>query len=214
MNLLLRMCLPAVLLAAALRLAAQEVAATPELDAEMTGAPIFSRSVSYAGEYEFEGERIPQFVLGDVYVFPRLVFRNARQARKYYKVANNIKKVYPLAVEIQHEIARHVAHMETLPDKRARDEYLKAMEKELKREYTPRLKKLTFAQGKLLIKLIDRQCNRTSYELIRMYMGGFKATFYNAFASLFGASLKKQYDPEVDDRLTERCILLIESGQM
>ena len=75
-------------------------------------------------------------------------------------------------------------------------------------------KKLTFAQGKLLIKLIDRQCDMTGYELIKKYMGGFKAGFYNAFASLFGASLKKQYDPEVDDRLTERAILLIESGQM
>jgi mRNA degradation ribonuclease J1/J2 len=86
--------------------------------------------------------------------------------------------------------------------------------KELKKQYTPRLKKLTFSQGKLLIKLIDRQCNQTSYELIKTYMGGFKAGFYNAFASLFGASLKKEYDPELDDRLTERCILLIESGQM
>ena len=54
----------------------------------------------------------------------------------------------------------------------------------------------------------------TSYQLIKTYMGGFKAGFYNAFASLFGASLKKRYDPENDDRLTERAILLIESGQM
>ena len=91
---------------------------------------------------------------------------------------------------------------------------MKQAEKELKKQYTPRLKKLTFSQGKLLIKLIDRQCNHTSYELIKMYMGSFKAGFYNTFASLFGASLKKEYDAECDDRLTERCILLIESGQM
>ena len=86
--------------------------------------------------------------------------------------------------------------------------------RQLKKEYTPRLKKLTFSQGKLLIKLIDRQCDQTSFQLIKTYMGGFKAGFYNLFANLFGASLKKQYDPEVDDRLTERCILLIESGQI
>jgi len=92
--------------------------------------------------------------------------------------------------------------------------YLKQMEKALMKEYKPRLKKLTFSQGKLLIKLIDRQCNQTSYELIKTYMGGFKAGFWNAFATIFGASLKKEYDPDVDDRLTERCILLIESGQM
>jgi hypothetical protein len=104
--------------------------------------------------------------------------------------------------------------MDSLPDKKAKDEFLNKAEKELKKQYTPRLKKLTFAQGKLLIKLIDRQCNFTSYELIKTYMGGFKAGFYHTFASLFGASLKKEYDPEIDDRLTERCILLIESGQM
>ena len=104
--------------------------------------------------------------------------------------------------------------MDSLPTKQEKDAFLKQMEREMKKKWTPRLKKLTFSQGKLLIKLIDRQTNRTSYELIKTYMGGFKAGFYNAFASLFGASLKKEYDAEVDDRLTERCILLIESGQM
>ena len=101
-----------------------------------------------------------------------------------------------------------------LPTKKEKDAYLKQQEKELKAIYYPQLKKLTFAQGKLLIKLIDRQCDMTGYDLIKKYMGSFKAGFYNAFASLFGASLKKEYDPEVDDRLTERAILLIESGQM
>ena len=187
---------------------------TQEQAREMTGDPIFSHHVGYAGVVEYEGEKIPWFVLSDVYIFKELVFKSPRQAKKYYKIANNIKKVYPIAVEIQHEIERQVAHMDSLPSKRARDLYLKEMEKELKKKYTPRLKKLTFSQGKLLIKLIDRQCNQTSYELIKTYMGGFKATFYNTFASLFGASLKKEYDPDVDDRLTERCILLIESGQM
>ena len=91
---------------------------------------------------------------------------------------------------------------------------MKQQEKDLKAQYYPQLKKLTFSQGKLLIKLIDRQCDMTGYDLIKKYMGSFKAGFYNAFASLFGASLKKEYDPDVDDRLTERAILLIESGQM
>jgi len=194
--------------------ASAQLEATQEEAQQMTGKPIFSHGVGYAGEVEYKGEMIPWFVLNDVYIFDKLVFKSPRQRKKFYKIANNIKKVYPIAVEIQHEIDRQIAHMDSLPDKKARDQYLKAMEKELKKQYTPRLKKLTFSQGKLLIKLIDRQCNQTSYELIKTYMGGFKATFYNVFASLFGASLKKEYDPDVDDRLTERCILLIESGQM
>lgn len=181
---------------------------------DATGAPIFRHSVRYAGEVEFQGEMIPWFVLSDVYCFNTLTFKSSRKAKKYYKMVNNIKKVYPIAVDIKKTIDKTIAHMDSLPDKRSKDEFMKKAEKELKKLYTPRLKKLTFSQGKLLIKLIDRQCDQTSFELIRTYMGGFKAVFYNAFASLFGASLKKEYDPDVDDRLTERCILLIESGQM
>ena len=181
---------------------------------EVTGAPVARHKIGYAGLVEFEGEMIPWFVLDDVYCFNRLEVRSRRKMKKYYSMVNNIKKVYPIAVEIKKTIDRTVAKLDSLPDKKARDEYMKQAEKDLKKEYTPRLKKLTFSQGKLLIKLVDRQCNHTSYELIKMYMGGFKAGFYNMFASLFGASLKKEYDPEVDDRLTERCILLIESGQM
>ena len=88
------------------------------------------------------------------------------------------------------------------------------VEKGLKEQYTPRMKKLSFAQGKLLIKLIDRQSHQSSYELVKAFMGPFKAGFYQTFAALFGASLKKQYDPEGEDKLTERVILLVESGQL
>ena len=76
------------------------------------------------------------------------------------------------------------------------------------------MKKLTFAQGKLLIKLVDRQSHQTSFELVRAFMGPFKAGFYQTFAALFGASLKKEYDPLGDDKLTERVVLLVENGQI
>ena len=88
------------------------------------------------------------------------------------------------------------------------------MEKGLKEQYTPRMKKLSFSQGKLLIKLVDRQTHSTSYELVKAFMGPFKAGFYQAFAALFGASLKKEYDPEGEDKLTERVVLLVENGQI
>ena len=76
------------------------------------------------------------------------------------------------------------------------------------------MKKLTFAQGKLLIKLVDRQTNSTGYELVKAFMGPFKAGFYQAFAALFGASLKKQYDPTGEDALTEQIIRQVENGQL
>lgn len=188
--------------------------ASHQTDIDMTGQPIFSHGCYFTGMVEDGGEMIPSFAYNDFYVFKTLKFKNAHQAKKYYKMANNIKKVYPIACEIKRTLDKTIAHLDSLPTKKEKDAYMRQAEKELKKTYTPRLKKLTFSQGKLLIKLIDRQCDQTSYELIKTYMGGFKAGFYNAFASLFGASLKKEYDAECDDRLTERCILLIESGQM
>lgn len=186
---------------------------TGTLDFDPT-RPIFSHRVGYAGEVMHHGESMPMFIMGDIYIFGPLKFKSARQQKKYYKIAYNIKKVYPIALDIQRTINTIVAHTDSLSSKKEKDEYIKEMEKVLQKKYKPQLKKLTFSQGKLLIKLIDRQCDATSYQLIKTYMGGFKATMWNTFASLFGASLKKEYDPEVDDRLTERCILLIESGQM
>ena len=73
------------------------------------------------------------------------------------------------------------------------------------------MKKLTFAQGKLLIKLVDRQ---SSFEIVKAFFGPFKAGFYQTFASIFGASLKKDYDPEADDRLTERVVRMVEAGTL
>lgn len=185
-----------------------------ENDKIMTGDPIFSHTVYYTGMIEFEGEMIPSFMFSDFYVFKKLKFKSVREAKKYYKIANNIKKVYPIACEIKRTVDKTIAHMDSLPTKKEKDLYMKQAEKDLMATYKPRLKKLTFSQGKLLIKLVDRQCNQTGYELIKTYMGSFKAGFYNAFATLFGASLKKEYDAECDDRLTERAILLIESGQL
>ena len=126
----------------------------------------------------------------------------------------NVKKVYPIAREINRTILETYEYLQTLPNKKARQRHIKKVEKGLKEQYTPRMKKLTFAQGKLLIKLVDRQSNQTSFELVKAFMGPFKAGFYQTFAALFGASLKKEYDPAGEDKLTERVVLLVENGQI
>ena len=106
------------------------------------------------------------------------------------------------------------AYLQTIPTKRERDEHMKAVEKGLKEEYTPRIKKLSYSQGKLLIKLIDRETHSTGYELIQAFLGPVRAGFYQAFAWVFGASLKKRYDPQGSDRLVERIVLQVEAGQL
>ena len=88
------------------------------------------------------------------------------------------------------------------------------MEKELFAQYKPELKKMTLAQGKLLIKLIDRECNQSSYNLVKAFLGSFRAGFWNLFAGMFGASLKTEYDPQGKDALTERIVILVERGEL
>ena len=162
----------------------------------------------------YNGDTIPCVTLRNTYIFPELKFKNKKEQLEYYRLVRNVKKTLPIARIINRTILETYEYMETLPNKKAKEKHLKRVEKGLKEQYTPMMKKLTFAQGKLLIKLVDRECNQSSYELVKAFMGPFKAGFYQTFAALFGASLKKQYDPTGDDALTERVILLVESGQL
>jgi hypothetical protein len=125
-----------------------------------------------------------------------------------------VKKVYPIAKEVNRIVLETYEYLQTLPNEKARQKHIKMVEMGVKEQYTPVMKKLTFSQGKLLIKLIDRQNNQTSYELVKAFMGPFKAGFYQTFAAMFGASLKKQYDPTGKDAMVERVITLVENGQL
>ena len=162
----------------------------------------------------YEGDTIPYVSLSAVYIYQPIQFKNKRQERRYNKLVRDVKKVLPIANEVQRAIIETYEYLMTLPDEKARQRHLKAVEKSIKEQYTPRMKKLTFAQGKLLIKLVDRQTNSTGYELVKAFLGPFRAGFYQAFAALFGASLKKEYDPEGEDAMTERVVRMVENGQL
>ena len=161
------------------------------------------------------GQDSVQYVeVNRVYVYPQHQFKDPKQRMAYNRLVYNVKKVLPIAKEVRQIILETGAYLETLPNKKAKDEHMKLVEKEIKRTYTPRMKKLTYAQGKLCIKLVYRECNSSSYQLIQAFLGPIRAGFYQAFASLFGASLTKKYDPEGVDRLTERVVLQVEAGQL
>lgn len=162
-----------------------------------------------------EGHDSIQYVeLNKIYVYPKPVFKNERQRRQYNRLVANVKKVLPIAKEVNTIIIETYEYLQTLPNKKARDEHMKYVEQSIRKEYTPRMKKLTYQQGKLLIKLVYRECNSSSYSLIQAFMGPIRAGFWQAFAWLYGASLTKKYDPEGVDRLTERIVLQVEAGQL
>ena len=146
--------------------------------------------------------------------YPQPEFKNAKQRAAYNRLVYNIKKVLPIAKEANKIIIETYEYLETLPNKKAKDAHMKLVEKDIIKEYKPRMKKLTYAQGKLLIKLIYRECNSSTYNLIKAFLGPVRSGFYQAFAWTFGASLTKKYDPEGVDKLTERVILQVEAGQL
>lgn len=161
------------------------------------------------------GDSIQYMEMNNVYVFPKKTFTSAKAKKKYDRMVYNVKRVLPLAKEARAVMIETYEYIQTLPSKKERDAHLKYVEKSVKKEYTPRIKKLTFSQGKILIKLIYRECNSTSYDIIKAFLGPLRATFWQAFASMFGASLKKDFDPNnEEDRETERIVLLVEAGQL
>ncbi len=162
----------------------------------------------------YKGDTIPCITLRNIYVYPERKFKNQRQRKNYYKLIRDVKKTLPLAKEIRRAIIETYEYMEKLPDEKARQQHIKLVEKGLKKQYTPKMKKLTFSQGKLLIKLVNRECNLSSYQLVKAFMGPLKAGVYQTFAALFGASLKKEYHPDDEDRMIEQIIILVENGQL
>jgi hypothetical protein len=157
-------------------------------------------------------DTIPIIVLNEHIVYPK--YTKKRDQKKYDKLVRDIKRVYPFAKAVGREVERVNPLLEKLPQKE-RKKYMREYEKALFKQYEPELKKLTLSQGKLLIKLIDRECERSSFDLIREYRGGFTAFFWQGFARILGANLKEDFnDTKSEDAMINRIIILIENGQL
>ena len=163
-----------------------------------------------------DGDTIPSYEMMEVTVYGLRTYPSARKQKKYDKLTRNVIKMYPIAREVKGILVETYMYLQTLPDDKAREEHLEIVEKGVWDQYYPVMRKCTLSQGKLLIKLIDRECNQTSYDLIKAFIGGFKAKFYQTFAALFGASLKKEYDPENNDEdaMIEEIIWMIDNDML
>lgn len=163
-----------------------------------------------------EGQGVPVMVLKPVYCFPEKKFSSKREQIKYEKeyarMVYNIKKVYPYAVQaaiILKEIDQEYAQLKTKKEKKA---YIDKMEKDAFRDFEKPLRSFTYSQGRLLIKLVDRQTSRTAYSILKEFKGGFTAFFWQSVAVVFNSSLKYEFNAEGDDRLLNELILLYEAG--
>lgn len=162
-----------------------------------------------------DGDTVPYYHLQEVSVTGLIAYLTPAEIRKNQKLIRNVKRVLPYAKmgkERLDQIERKAASM----GERERKDYIKRMEKDLLAEFSDELKELTISQGKVLLKMVDRETGRTSYMLVDELRGRLRAGFYQTFAKLFGYNMKKRYDPlhDKDDNLLERVILSVEAGRV
>lgn len=142
-----------------------------------------------------------------------VAFRSIGDIKRQKRLIRNVKAVYPYAVDARNLFQQLSAQLDTVTSKKERDRITRDLEKQIVERYTPILEKMTYSQGKILIKLIDRETERTSYEILEEFRGKFAAKFWNTIARIFRANLKQEYDPtQGEDKLIEQIIILYEAG--
>lgn len=152
--------------------------------------------------------------MADVYVYPPMVFKNKQQERFYWKTVRDVKKTLPFAKELALEMQVADQQLALLADDKARRKWWRQYEKYLFRKYEDDLRHMTASQGQMLMKLMDRESDRTSYDIIKHYRGKASANFWQFVAKLFKNDLKEEYDASDKDRIVERVINLVEAGQL
>lgn len=173
-----------------------------------------SKNVTVPAYVNAYGDTIPYIALRPYYIYGPLRFRSQKQEKLYWKTVRDVRKCLPLAKLVAATLIETTEYLQTLPDDKAREAHLRQMEKDLVREYEPVLRKMTYSQGKVLLRLIARECDSTPYDILRGYIGTFSANFWQGVARLFTANLKTDYQPEGRDAMIEQVAVLIEQGEL
>lgn len=160
------------------------------------------------------GDTIIKKRLKEIWVYPGMNSMSQRQQRRFWRYVYKIKKVYPYARRANELLKEYEPEYSKLVSRREQRKMMKEIERQLLDEYKDDLKKFTLSEGRLLIKLIDRETGRTSYSLIKDFRGSFSAFFWQTIARLFKNDLKSEYNPEGEDRIIEEVIRMIENGQL
>ncbi len=152
--------------------------------------------------------------LHEVWVYPQMRFKNKKQEKFYWRTVRDVKKCLPYAKMIAADMEYADAELAKLPDDKARKKWWKTFERQLFKKYEKDFRGMYASQGMMLMKLMDRETDKTSYELIKQYKGKTAANFWQFVAKLFRNDLKEEYDASDKDKITERIINLVEAGQL
>lgn len=178
-----------------------------------------ARKRALEGYYFFpgeDGEEQLMLVLSDVTVFPPMKFKNKKEEQFYWKTVRDVRKTLPYAKLICETLIETYEYIETFPTQKEREEHLKKMEGAVFEQYKPVLKKFTKSQAQMLVKLINRETNQSSYNILKAFLGSFRAGFWQTFGRFFGVNLKVDYKPDKDrkDAIIERVAVGVELGQL
>lgn len=160
------------------------------------------------------GDTLLHVPLRAITILPPYKFKSKRHRRRYTRLVRYVKKVYPYSQIVSKQLNEINRDLEKYKTKREKELYIKLKEKQLKKQFEGKLRKLTYTQGRILIKLIDRETGYTTYELVKQLKGSLNAFFWQSIARLFGSNLKMEYDAKGDDRMIEDIVVRIENGQL
>jgi len=161
-----------------------------------------------------DGDTMYLAYLHELWVYPPMKFKNRKQEKFYWRTVRDVKKCLPYAKMITKDMEYADTELAKLPDDKARRKWWRNFEKQLFKKYEKDFRGMYASQGRMLMKLMDRETERTSYDLIKQYKGKAAANFWQFVAKLFKNDLKEEYDASDKDRITERVINLVEAGQL
>lgn len=162
------------------------------------------------------GDRVTMTYIRDVYVYPPLKFANKKQEEFYWRTVRDVRKTLPYAKLAYSTLVETYEYIQTIPDKKQREAHLKTLEKSIFEQYKPVVKKMTKSQGKMMLKLINRETDQSSYNIVKAFLGSFRAGFWQTFGRFFGLNMKVDFNPEKnhEDAIIERVANLIEQGAL
>ncbi|MBP3536587.1 MAG: DUF4294 domain-containing protein [Muribaculaceae bacterium] len=170
----------------------------------------------YSWRIDEEGDTVLVVFLRDITVYPPMKFKNKKQEEHYWRTVRDVKLTLPYAKLIAETLVETYEYIETFPTQKEREDYLKSMESALFKQYKPILKRFSRRQAKVLVKLIQRETHQSSYDIVKAFLGSFRASFWQGFGKLFGVSLKSSYRPDKDknDAELDRIARCVEQGTL
>lgn len=196
--------------------AAAEAAAVAAMReaAENTPSVVRDPYRSFEWRVDEEGDTVAVINLREITVYPPMKFKNRKEEEFFWRTVRDVKLTLPYAKLIAETLVETYEYIETFPTQKEREDYLKSMEKALFEQYKPVLKKFSRRQARVLVKLIQRETHQSSYDIVKAFLGTFRATFWQGFGKLFGVSLKSEFKPDKnkDDAVLDRIARRVEQG--